>query len=215
MLADLERHEECPYGPGIVAHHALDARPVFGRPLTARMRFEADALDAQAVELERQTPSRSGSATGTTVAEVLAAAQADPFVIAPRLDVLEAKANELDGRRACAPLPAPAALRQLRRARRAAAPRARLAGRRAGREPLPLRERGGGRMSRSDEVSRAPRRVPGHARGGHRLAGPPASVTGETALEIRRSRVRAALREIAREDAARERGLDPKTAKTR
>ena len=95
MLAALERHEECPYGPGIVAHHALDARPVFGRPLTARMRFEADDLERQAVELERQTPSRSGSATGATVAEVLTAAQADPFVIAPRLDVLEAKANEL------------------------------------------------------------------------------------------------------------------------
>jgi hypothetical protein len=34
-------------------------------------------------------------------------------------------------------------------------------------------------------------------------------------LEVRRQRVRRALREIAREDAARERGQDPKTAKTR
>ena len=68
---------------------------MFGRPLTARTRFEADDLERQAVELERRTPSRSGSATGTTVAEVLAAAQADPFQIAPRLDVLEAKAQEL------------------------------------------------------------------------------------------------------------------------
>lgn len=95
LLAELEAHEGIPYGPGIVAHHALDARPVFGRPLTARMRFEADDLERQAVELERQTPSRSGSAAGGTVAEVLEAAGADQFQIAPRLDVLEEKAKEL------------------------------------------------------------------------------------------------------------------------
>ena len=96
LLAELEAHEECPYGPGIVAHTALDARPVFGTPRTRRLVLQADALDEQAVEFDRRPVNRTGNAAGATVAEVLAAAQADPFSIAPRFDVLELAAQELE-----------------------------------------------------------------------------------------------------------------------
>ena len=68
-------------------------------------------------------------------------------------------------------------------------------------------------MSGSDEVSRLPDEyldMLAEATGFYLQPG-----DRETALKIRRRRVRAALREIAKEDAARERGLDPKTAKTR
>ena len=68
-------------------------------------------------------------------------------------------------------------------------------------------------MSRSDEVSRLPDEyldILAEATGIDWLPDHP-----ENAIEVRRERVRRGLREIAREDAARERGLPPQEAKTR
>ena len=136
------------------------------------------------------------------------AAQADPFVIAPRLDVLEAKANELmdaELARRSRLLPhyanyvapdAPLHLELIWQDGALVESRCRCVSAEVG------------RMSRSDEVSRLPDEyldMLAEATGIDWLPDHP-----ENAIEVRRERVRRVLREIAREDAARERGLHPK-----
>ena len=95
MLSALQEFEGCAFAPAHVYREPLTGRTHAATTKTTRMLMQADALQAQAQELDRRPVTVQGSASGATPADVVAAVAADPYQIAPRLDEVTTFANKL------------------------------------------------------------------------------------------------------------------------